>query len=67
MTMGRSRHALAFLLLFALAIILALTACATAEPANHAEPITGTDRRDCSGRDAWVYAHAGSVSSHNFT
>ena len=38
MTMGRSRHALACLLLFALAIILALTACATAEPATPPSP-----------------------------
>ena len=36
--MGRSRHALAYLLLLALAIILALTACATAEPATKANP-----------------------------
>ena len=36
--MGRSRHGLAYLLLFALATILALTACATAEPATTASP-----------------------------
>ena len=38
MTMGRSRHALAYLLLIALATILALTACATAEPATTPSP-----------------------------
>ena len=38
MTIGRSGHALAYLLLFALALILALTACATAEPATTASP-----------------------------
>ncbi len=36
--MGRSRHALAYLLLFALAMILALTACATAEQATTPSP-----------------------------
>ena len=38
MTMGRSRHALAYLLLIALATILALTACATAEPLTTPSP-----------------------------
>ena len=38
MTMGRSRHALCYLLLFALATMLALTACATVEPATTLSP-----------------------------
>ena len=67
MTIGRSGHALANLLVIALAIILALTACATVEQATTANPITGTDRRDCSACNACPQSDASGVSSHDFT
>ena len=67
MLMGRSRHALAYLLLFTLAINLALSACATAEPATKADPDTGTDHRNRSACNACPQSDAPGVSSHNFT